>query len=169
MRQHRFTSQQDSEKGALELDPHQEIVRIFSSKGSLLGSLSWGTLIDVIINSSPFANHQNSRKMTRAPLAIKVHYVGPNHRQSQGMTGGIGTGGLFIETASPYPVHTDLTVKFAIPTQPEHPISAKAKVSWTRGRTERLVLMPGMGIEFTTIENSTRAALTQFIKKNIEP
>lgn len=167
MRPYRFTSQEDPANSILELDPHAEIVRIFSSNGSLLGTLSWGTLIHAIVDTSPPPATAKSRKMTRAPLALKVQYRNPVEKEAQGMTGGVSAGGLFIETDSPYPVNTDLTVTFALPTQPNSPISATAKVSWIRGMTERLMLMPGMGIEFIEIEEKTRFALTQLINKKI--
>lgn len=164
---YRFISQEDPENSILEIDPHQEIIKIISSDGSHVGMLSWGTLIHVIVEGSSAPDNQTVRKITRAPLAIKVYYRQPVEQETQSMTGCIGAGGLFIETGSPYPVNTDLTVRFTLPTQPEAPIAAQGKVSWVRATTERFMRMPGMGIKFTDIEDTTRLALTQFIHKTM--
>ncbi len=165
---HRLISQEDSDHSIIEIDPQQEVIRIFSSQGFHVGTISWDQLIHTI-ETSPSSTQQKSRKKARAALAMRVQYRKSHEKKVEGITGGISAGGLFIETRSPYPVHTELTVTFSLPTQPEAPITAHAIVTWTRGMTERFVRLPGMGIEFTKIDETARTELTKLTQSDREP
>lgn len=68
---------------------------------------------------------------------LKVRYTTPEGKQFDGLTGGIGGGGLFIESGAPLNPGTELTIEFALPDLPGDRLKAKAKVAWVRNKPER--------------------------------
>ncbi|HWJ46572.1 MAG TPA: PilZ domain-containing protein, partial [Candidatus Udaeobacter sp.] len=98
-----------------------------------------------------------------APLAVKVRYTTPEGKQFDSLTGGIGAGGLFIESSAPLAPGTELSVEFALPDHPWVKHKAKAKVAWTRNKPERHLLFPGMGVQFTNIDEKARKELVELV------
>jgi uncharacterized protein (TIGR02266 family) len=96
-------------------------------------------------------------------LAIRVRYTTPEGKQFDSLTGGIGGGGLFIESSTPLPQGTELAVEFALPDRPWEKLKAKAKVAWTRNKPERYLLFPGMGVQFTDIAPEARAQVLELV------
>ena len=76
---------------------------------------------------------------------MKVRYTTPEGKQFDSLTGGIGAGGLFIESSAPLAPGTELSVEFSLPDRPWEKHKAKAKVAWTRNKPERHLLFPGNG------------------------
>jgi uncharacterized protein (TIGR02266 family) len=148
---------------SLELDPSHEVITLHGSNGALLGTISWQEVIEQILGSDDNARFAHARAHPRAPLAIKVKYTTPEGKQFDSLTGGIGGGGLFIESSQPLAPGTDLAVEFALPDRPWEKHKAKAKVAWTRNKPERYLLFPGMGVQFTDIDDKSRKELVDLV------
>lgn len=147
----------------VEMDVDHEVVMLRSAKGELLGTLSWGDVIERILASDDDVRFAHARSHPRAPLAVKVRYTTPEGKQFDSLTGGIGGGGLFIESSTPLAPGTELAVEFALPDRPWEKHKAKAKVAWTRNKPERFLLFPGMGVQFTDIDEKSRKELVELI------
>ena len=147
----------------LEMNADQEVVTLYSNKGEMLGTLSWGSVIEQILASDDDVRFAHARSHPRAPLAVKVRYTTPEGKQFDSLTGGIGAGGLFIESSAPLAPGTELSVEFALPDRPWEKYKAKAKVAWTRNKPERHLLFPGMGVQFTSIDEKARKDLVELV------
>ena len=86
---------------ALEIDPAREIISLHGVNDALLGAVSWGEVIERIVNTDEDVRFSHARAHARAPLAVKVKYTTPEGKQFDSLTGGIGGGGLFIESSQP--------------------------------------------------------------------
>ena len=147
----------------LEINSEQEVVTLHGVTGEALGSLSWGAVIEQILASDDDVRFAHARSHPRAPLAVKVRYTTPEGKQFDSLTGGIGAGGLFIESSAPLAPGTELSVEFALPDRPWEKHTAKAKVAWTRNKPERHLLFPGMGVQFTNIDEKARKELVELV------
>jgi type IV pilus assembly protein PilZ len=148
----------------LEMNADQEGVTLYGVTGELLGILSWGAVIEQILAIDDDVRFAHARSHPRAPLAVKVRYTTPQGIQFDSLTGGIGAGGLFIESSAPLAPGTELSVEFALPDRPLEKYKAKAKVAWTRNKPERHLLFPGMGVQFTTINDKARKELITLVE-----
>ena len=157
------TTTEKHEGKVLEMNADQEVVTLRSTTGELLGVLSWGEVIEQILSSDDDARFAHARSHPRAPLAMKVRYTTPEGRQVDSLTGGIGAGGLFIESSAPLAPGTELSVEFALPDRPWEKHQAKAKVAWTRNKPERHLLFPGMGIQFIDLDEKARKELVELV------
>ena len=81
---------------SLVVDPGRETINVHDTSGQLLGSMSWGAIIERVLVSGEDARFAHCRTQPRAPLALKVRYTTPEGKQFDSLTGGIGGGGLFI-------------------------------------------------------------------------
>jgi type IV pilus assembly protein PilZ len=147
----------------LEMNTEQEVVTLHGVTGEAIGSLSWGAVIEQILASDDDVRFAHARSHPRAPLAVKVRYTTPEGKQFDSLTGGIGAGGLFIESSAPLAPGTELSVEFALPDRPWEKHKAKAKVAWTRNKPERHLLFPGMGVQFTNIDEKARKELVELV------
>lgn len=147
----------------LEMNADQEVVTLHSATRELLGALSWGTVIEQILAGDDDVRFAHARAHPRAPLAVKVRYTTPEGRQFDSLTGGIGAGGMFIESSAPLAPGTELSVEFALPDHPWEKYKAKAKVAWARNKPERHLLFPGMGVQFTNIDEKARKELVELV------
>lgn len=147
----------------IEMNTDQEVVTLHSATGDLLGALSWGAVIEQILASDDDVRYAHMRSHPRAPLALKVHYTTQEGAQFESLTSGIGAGGLFIESSAPLAPGTELSVEFSLPDHPWAKYKAKAKVAWTRNKPERHLLFPGMGIQFTDIDEKARKELIELV------
>jgi type IV pilus assembly protein PilZ len=102
----------------LELDCDQETISILNGEGRSMGSVSWDALIEWIKSTSDMDETRHVRAHPRAPLAVKVRYSTPEGKEFDGLTGGIGGGGLFIESSMPLPVGSEVHIEFALPDRP---------------------------------------------------
>ncbi len=147
----------------LDIDCDQETITLLGINGERLGTLTWEAVIERILASDEDSRFAHSRAHPRAPLAIRVRYTTPEGKQFDSLTGGIGGGGLFIESSTPLPQGTELTVEFALPDRPWEKLKAKGKVAWTRNKPERYLLFPGMGVQFTDIAPEARAQVLELV------
>ncbi|OGW51129.1 MAG: hypothetical protein A2V62_02160 [Nitrospirae bacterium RBG_19FT_COMBO_58_9] len=148
----------------LEMNPDREVVSLLNAKGELLGVLPWGEVIEHVLAGHEDERFAHVRAHPRAPLALKVRYTTPEGKQFDSLTGGIGAGGLFIESSTPLAPGTELFVEFALPDRPWEKYQAKAKVAWTRNKPERHLLFPGMGVQFTNIDEQARKDLLDLVE-----
>ncbi len=144
---------------SLIIDSARETINVHDASGHLLGAISWGAIIERILASSEDARFAHCRTQPRAPLALKVRYTTPEGKQFDSLTGGIGGGGLFIESGAPLKPGTELTVEFALPDRPWEKLKTKAKVAWVRNKPERYLLFPGMGIQFIELDKKVQEEL----------
>ncbi|MCX5729289.1 MAG: PilZ domain-containing protein [Nitrospirae bacterium] len=158
------TATEEHEGKVLEMNVDQEVVTLHSATGELLGALSWEAVIEQILASDDDARFAHARAHPRASLALKVRYTTPEGKQFDSLTGGIGAGGLFIESSTPLAPGTELSVEFALPDRPWEKHKAKAKVAWTRNKPERNLLFPGMGVQFTNIDEKAREELVELVE-----
>jgi len=148
----------------LEMNADQEGVTLHSATGEVLGVLPWGAVIEQILASDDDVRYAHARSHPRAPLAMKIRYTTPEGRQLDSLTGGIGAGGLFIESSAPLAPGTELSVEFSLPDRPWEKYKAKAKVAWTRNKPERHLFFPGMGVQFTNIDEKARNELVRLVE-----
>jgi len=147
----------------LEMNADQEEFTLHSATGELLGVLSWGAVIEQILANDDDVRYAHARAHPRAPLAMKIRYTTPEGRQFDSLTGGIGAGGLFIESSAPLAPGTELSVEFSLPDRPWEKHKAKGKVAWTRNKPERHLFFPGMGVQFTNIDEKSRNELLRLV------
>ena len=147
----------------LEMNADREVVTLHSARGELLGALPWGTVIEQMLAGDEEVRFAHARSHPRAPLALKVRYTTPEGKQFDSLTGGIGAGGLFIESSAPLAPGTELSVEFALPDRPWEKHTAQAKVAWVRKKPERHLLFPGMGVRFTDIDEKARIELVELV------
>ncbi len=148
----------------LVVDIDQEVIHVHDASGDLLGDVPWGFLVERVLASDEDARFSHCRAHQRAPLAVKVRYTTPEGKQFDSLTGGIGGGGLFIESSTPLAPGTELSVEFALPDRPWEKLKAKAKVAWTRHKPERYLLFPGMGVQFTDIDGKAQTLLVELVE-----
>lgn len=154
----------DHQGKSLVVDADQETINVYDAAGQLLGNIPWGAIIERVLASGEDAQFAHCRSQPRAPLAVKIRYTTPEGKQFDSLTGGIGGGGLFIESGSPQAPGTELTVEFALPDRPWEKLKAKAKVAWTRNKPERYLLFPGMGVQFVEIDEKSRRQLVELVE-----
>jgi uncharacterized protein (TIGR02266 family) len=149
---------------SLRVDVEQESIYVHDVSGKALGAIPWGAIIERVLASDEDQRFAHCRAHPRAPLAVKVRYTTPEGKTFDSLTGGIGGGGLFIESGTPLAPGTDLSVEFALPDRPWEKLKAKAKVAWTRNKPERYLLFPGMGVQFTEIDGKAQSMLVDLVE-----
>lgn len=157
------TATREHQGKTLGIDCDQETLSLFDDQGQRLGILGWGTIIEHMLSVDEDARFAHSRAHPRAPLAIKVRCTTADGKHFDSLTGGIGAGGLFIESSAPLAPGTELKVEFALPDRPAEKFETRAKVAWTRSKPERYLLFPGMGIQFTDIDQEAQTRLTDLV------
>lgn len=148
----------------LAIDPDREKIDVLDASGSFLGQLSWESIIEWTLLAGNESRFAHRRAYARAPLSVKVRYTTTEGKPFDGLTGGISGGGLFIESNDPLARGTELALEFALPDRPLEPVRAKATVVWTRTKPERSLLFPGMGVQFTEIEEKARGLLVELVE-----
>ncbi len=79
-----------------------------------------------------------------------------------GISGDISEGGLFISTGRPFPIGTDLTVSFVLPSGVA--IATLGTVAWHAPPSDTQA-MPGMGVRFSRLDASEREAIDAFLAR----
>jgi type IV pilus assembly protein PilZ len=148
---------------ALFVDSDLETIAVLDSSGQMLGDIPWGAIIERVlaVDDAAFAH---CRAYPRAPLAIKVQGSTPDGKKFESITGGIGGGGLFIESSAPPAMGTELSLEFTLPDRPQEKLRAKAKVAWVRNKPERYLLFPGMGVQFVDIDRKVQDLLVGLVE-----
>jgi type IV pilus assembly protein PilZ len=149
---------------ALELDCERELITVRGSKGEKLGSVTWASIIEQA-RPLPEPDRWNElRDQPRLSLVLKVRYTTAGGKTIESRAGGIGGGGLFIESVSPLPVGTDISLEFALPDQPTEWLHAKGAIAWVCPKPDHYTFSPGMGVQFTDIQLEARARIIELVK-----
>ncbi|THJ25054.1 MAG: hypothetical protein CAF45_002810 [Nitrospira sp. CG24E] len=153
---------------ALELDPTRELVTLLGINGEPMGNLSWDFVIDQILAyRKPMASRE-ARNEPRVTLTFRIKYITPDGQQFESRAGGIGGGGLFIESLSPLPVDTLLALEFTLPESPSEWLPAKGLVAWVCPKADQYTFSPGMGVRFTEIDPEVRNRVLEVVKKSLQ-
>jgi uncharacterized protein (TIGR02266 family) len=157
------TSTAGHEGKALIVDSDLETIAVQDSSGQMLGDIPWGAIIERVLalDDAAFAR---CRAYPRAPLAIKVRCSTSDGKKFESITGGIGGGGLFIESSSPLAMGTEMSLEFTLPDRPLEKLKTKAKVAWVRNKPERYLLFPGMGVQFVDIDSNVQDLLVGLVE-----
>lgn len=157
---------------SLELDMKRETITLLGSDGQVLGTASWGTVIDYISFSQKQGHPSEARLQPRVTLTAKVRYLAPDGSNVESRATGVGGGGLFIESTRPLAIGTELTVSFSLPDRPGEWMEGKGRIAWVCPRPDQYTFFPGMGVRFTAVASDTRARLIEFVsslKKSDKP
>ncbi|CUQ66060.1 PilZ domain-containing protein [Candidatus Nitrospira inopinata] len=147
---------------SLVIDPDREVIVVQDTTGRVLGDVPWGAVIERVLadDGTRFAH---CRAYPRANLAIKVRCTTSGGQTFESLTGGIGGGGLFIESGSPMAVGSELSLEFALPDRPLEKLRAKARVVWVRDKMERYLMFPGMGVQFVEIDKQAQGSIVSLV------
>lgn len=140
----------------LDVDPVREIVTLLGLNGEPLGNLSWDFIVDQILAYRKPPVTRETRTEPRVTLAFRVKYKTPEGHHFESRAGGIGGGGLFIESQSTLPVGTKLVMEFSLPERPNEWLPAKGVVAWVCPKADQYTFSPGMGVRFTEIDPDVR-------------
>ncbi len=148
----------------IELDAAREMVILLGINGEAIGSLSWDFVIDQILAYRKVAVQKEIRSEPRISLAFRVRYNTPEGPRFESRAGGIGGGGLFIESQAPLPIGTKLAMEFSLPEKSEEWLLAKGTVAWVCPKADQYTFSPGMGVRFTEIAEDVRDRIHEIVK-----
>jgi type IV pilus assembly protein PilZ len=149
---------------ALDLDAAREVITLLGINGELMGNLSWDFVIDQILAYRKPQASREARNEPRVTVTFRVKYTTPEGQQFESRAGGIGGGGLFIESLSTLPVGTKLALEFSLPDQPSEWLPAKGLVAWVCPKADQYTFSPGMGVRFTEINPDIRNRVLELVK-----
>ena len=125
------------EGSTLVLDNTRELLSVISPVGEVLGTVSWASVID-LVRSQREGDDDRAAVQGMVPLALTVHYHAAGALSGEGLTAEFGGGGFFLETGTPLPVGTELTIEFSLPDQPHQPgLARHGRVYGIGGRAGR--------------------------------
>jgi type IV pilus assembly protein PilZ len=106
------------------------------------------------------AEQVDRRRSERADVVVRVDYQSIDELFSE-FARNINEGGLFVETDSPLPVDSKVSIQFKIPGS-ELPVSGS-------GRVVRVCEVngpgpPGMGIEFDALDHDSRERINDLVR-----
>jgi uncharacterized protein (TIGR02266 family) len=153
----------------LEVDYERETVTLRGSHGELLGTISWAELIEHIQGVGETDAITETRDQPRLSLLLKVRYSAGGDKPIESRAGGIGGGGMFIESAAPLPIGTALTMSFALPDRPQDWMDAKGTVAWVCPKPDQYTFSTGMGVQFTDIAAPARKRVIDFVNSLKRP
>jgi type IV pilus assembly protein PilZ len=149
---------------ALDLDVNRELITLLGINGEPMGNLSWDFVIDQILAYRKPQASRETRNEPRVTLTFRVKYTTPQGQLLESRAGGIGGGGLFIESVSPLPIGTTLALEFSLPEEPEKWLPAKGLVAWVCPKADQYTFSPGMGVRFTEIDQEIRNRVLELVK-----
>ncbi len=147
----------------LEIDPARETITLVGINGEPMGSLAWDFIVDQILAYRKPQQPRDARSEPRISLSIRVRYNTPDGEQFESRAGGIGGGGLFIESSSPLAAGTKLSMEFTLPECPTEWLSAKGVIAWVCPKADQYTFSPGMGVRFTDIAPETRTRVLTLV------
>ena len=148
----------------LELDAEREVVTLLNINGDPIGSLSWDFVVDQILAYRKPPVQKEVRTEPRISLVFRVRYNTPEGQRFESRAGGIGGGGLFIESHTPLPMGTKLAMEFSLPENPAEWLPAKGLVAWICPKADQYTFSPGMGVQFTEVTPETRDRILELVK-----
>ena len=148
----------------LELDAAREMVNLLGINGESIGSLSWDFVIDQLLAYRKLPVQKEVRSEPRISLVFRVRYNTPEGQRFESRAGGIGGGGLFIESLAPLPVGTKLAMEFSLPEKPTEWLPAKGIVAWVCPKADQYTFSPGMGVRFTDVTPEIRDRILELVQ-----
>jgi len=148
----------------LELDYERETIRLLGVGGEQMGTVAWGSVIDLILGMHPQNQPEALRTELMDSLVVNVRYRTPDGQWFESRPSGVGEEGLFIESNDPLPVGTRLMMEFAFSDCPSEWLGAKGTVAWVCPNADQYRFPPGMGVRFTEISEDRRARLVDLVK-----
>jgi uncharacterized protein (TIGR02266 family) len=153
----------EHEGSSLVVDRERETISLVGPEGESLGTVPWEAVIGCIRKANEKARTVEMRAHPRISLLFKVRYRTPEGVQLDGQASGISGGGLFIESTSPQPKGTHLSLAFALPDRPAEWLEAKGEVAWICPQRDQYTASPGMGIKFTEIAPKVRDRILELV------
>lgn len=101
------------------------------------------------------------RRSPRSPLVVRVAYSTVDALFSE-FSRNINEGGLFIETETPPPTDTRVSLQFQLPGCDE-PIQARGRVAWVRPASDEGPA--GMGVEFEQLGSDARRHIDSLVRR----
>jgi len=148
----------------LELDYERETIRLLDVGGEQMGTVAWGSVIDLILGIGPQNQPEALRTEMMDSLVVNVRFRTPDGQWFESRPSGIGDEGLFIESNDPLPVGTRLMMEIACSDCPSEWLGAKGTVAWVCPNADQYRFPPGMGVRFTEISEDRRARLVDLVK-----
>lgn len=112
------------------------------------------------------ARSQGARKFERLDTVVEVT-VSSDNTFWTGLTQNVSRGGLFLVTEDLLPLGTMLSFRLRLDGKREADV--RGIVRWVRGADAETEDMPaGMGIQFSTLDETTEDAITTFIERRRE-
>ncbi|HEY5594205.1 MAG TPA: TIGR02266 family protein [Nitrospiria bacterium] len=112
----------------------------------------------------PKAPPPKKRNYPRAPISIRIQYKDPQKGMKEAFTAIMGGGGLFIDTVSPLPIGTAVSLEFGLPGQSDL-VNVDGQVVWVRPEFDPKGFSPGMGVQFKKINEADREKIMQFVMR----
>ncbi len=106
---------------------------------------------------------ENNRRATRLHHAIPVAYKSVGSFLSDWATN-ISHGGLFINTRKPLPVGTSVKILIQLPGA-SFPCELAGRVTRVAEFDNHANMVPGMGIEFTGLDDTRRLEIDAFVQR----
>jgi type IV pilus assembly protein PilZ len=111
------------------------------------------------------------RKHVRILVRVLVDFESPD-TYLYDYSSNLSEGGIFVETDTPHPIGTTLTLRFTLPGV-DRVFEAKGEVKWQNNLGEKGNLpVPdlgrGMGIQFADMEDSDREILQKYVRETLK-
>lgn len=150
----------------LHLDLDRETLTLVGPGGEELGSLSWESVINQVLAQTAPRESKGAQARThqRISLTFHIQYSTPEGYRYEGHAGGIGIGGLFIESQTPLPVGTKVSMDFVLPDTPDQRVKAQGIVAWVCPKADQYTFSPGMGVRFTDLPPDTRKNILALVR-----
>lgn len=157
---------------SLDVDCVQETIVLRDPAGEPLGTVTWHAVIEQICAAAGQRPPDQLRTQPRASFLSKVRYKIAGGQPIESRATGVGGGGLFIESADPLPVGTELDLEFTLPERTTQWLKARGSVVWVCPKADQYTFSPGMGIRFTKIADEARnlvLALVESLRRRALP
>jgi uncharacterized protein (TIGR02266 family) len=103
------------------------------------------------------------RQFGRVPIALEVRYA-TTAAFLIAYTTNLSKGGVFLETPTPLPVGSEITLTISAPHAPE-PMVVAGRVAWVRDQSNEEGYPVGMGVQFAQIEERYGAVIDHIVSR----
>ncbi|MBI5477871.1 MAG: TIGR02266 family protein [Deltaproteobacteria bacterium] len=103
------------------------------------------------------------RQFGRVPVALEVRYAS-TCAFLVAYTTNLSKGGVFLETPTPLPVGSEITLTISAPHAPE-PMVVEGRVAWVRDQSDPEGHPVGMGVQFSQLEQRYGAVIDHIVTR----